>query len=231
MDNYSKLYKILNYEFKNEKLLEEALTHPSLSYRKEKKFNYERLEFFGDSILSFIIIEYLFKKYPKEKEGELSKRKAGLVCTYCIAKVAKGIKLNDYIYMSKGEKSEGGLGNEKNLENTLEALIGALYLDAGMEKTKEFVLKYWKPFADDFKEPPRDPKTRLQEWTQRNKKSLPQYKLIKKEGIDHEPKFFIELEIEGLKSITESGTSKKAVQKLLAVNMVNYIKKNIDKEV
>jgi len=231
MKNYPELYKILDYKFKNEELLEEALTHPSLSYRTDKKFNYERLEFFGDSILSFIIIEFLFKNYPEEKEGGLSKRKAGLVCTSCIAKVAKQINLRRYIYMSAGEEKELGLENEKNLENVMEALIGALYLDAGIDITRNFILKYWKPFAEDFKTPPKDEKTRLQEWTQKTNKGLPQYIFVRKEGSDHKPNFFVRLEIKGLDSIEASGASKKIAEKLLAVKMLEYIEKNVDKEV
>jgi ribonuclease III len=224
MSDYLELEKILKHKFKNKQLLEEALTHPSLSYRTEKKFNYERLEFFGDAILAFLIIEYLFKKHPSEKEGELSKRKAQLVCTNSIATVAKTIHLDKYILMSKGEEKELGLENEKNLENAMEAIIGALYIDAGIKKTRQFVLTYWKDFDESFTKAPKDPKTELQEWTQKNKKGLPKYKLIKKEGSDHKPEFFIELKVEGLKSLIESGFSKKEVQKKLAEKMLKAIK-------
>ena len=159
---FSELEIKLNYTFKDKKLLKEALTHPSMSY-KGKHFNYERLEFLGDSILSMVIIEYLFKKHTDETEGELSKRKSFLVSKDVLYKIAKNLEIGKFIIMTAGQENCGGRENVNNLENVVEAIIGAMYLDANIEAVKNFILNTWVKFDEEKTKAPKDPKSELQE--------------------------------------------------------------------
>lgn len=223
--------QIINYRFKNDAILEEALTHPSLNKRNSKNQteNYERLEFLGDSILNMVMSAMLFKLFPEEKEGALAKRKTDLVCGSTIANVAKEIKLGDFIIMNNSERCNGGKHNLKNLENALEALIGAIYIDGGFENVEKFVTQYWKKLAKDTLSPPQDPKTSLQEWTQRNKTPLPEYELAKQTGPAHNPEFTISVCIENYGKVSACAFSKKgAAQKAaeLMLEKINNSEKN-----
>lgn len=216
----------LNYLFKNKKLLEEALTHPSMSYNsKMKHFNYERLEFLGDSILSMIINEYLFKIHARETEGELSKRKAFLVSKDTLYKIAKDIGIGKFIIMTCGEEQCGGRENVNNLENVLEAIIGAVYLDGGFEIVKNFILSNWIDIDKEKIMAPKDPKTELQEIVQKKFKVLPEYKLLKTEIDGNKQIFYVSLTIPKYKSIELSGGNVKHVEKELAGVMLDRIKK------
>lgn len=216
----------LNYLFKDEKLLEEALTHPSMSYNsKMKHFNYERLEFLGDSILSMIINEYLFKTHIRETEGELSKRKAFLVSKDTLYKIAKDIGIGKFIIMTCGEEQCGGRENVNNLENVLEAIIGAVYLDGGFEIVKNFILSNWIDIDKEKIMAPKDPKTELQEIVQKKFKVLPEYKLLKTEISGNKQTFYVSLTIPKYKSIELSGSNVKHVEKELACVMLDRIKK------
>lgn len=216
----------LNYLFKNKKLLEEALTHPSMSYSsKMKHFNYERLEFLGDSILSMIINEYLFKIHTRETEGELSKRKAFLVSKDTLYKIAKDIGIGKFIIMTCGEEQCGGRENVNNLENVLEAIIGAVYLDGGFEIVKNFILSNWINIDKEKIRAPKDPKTELQEIVQKKFKVLPEYKLLKTEINGNKQTFYVSLTIPNYKSIELSGSNVKQIKKELASAMLDRVKR------
>ncbi|MGL9688485.1 MAG: ribonuclease III [Wolbachia sp.] len=210
--------KIINYRFKNDAILEEALTHPSLNKRNSKNQteNYERLEFLGDSILNMIVSAILFKLFPEEREGALAKRKTDLVCGSTIANVAKEIELGDFIIMNNSERCNGGKCNLKNLENALEALIGAIYIDGGFKSVERFVTQHWKKLAKDMLIPPQDPKTSLQEWTQKNKLPLPEYELAKQTGPAHNPEFTISIRIENYGEVSTCASSKKVAEQKAA---------------
>ncbi|NSX83694.1 ribonuclease III, partial [Wolbachia endosymbiont of Atemnus politus] len=214
--------KIINYRFKNDAILEEALTHPSLNKRNSKNQieNYERLEFLGDSILNMVVSAILFKLFPEEKEGALAKRKMDLVCGSTIANVAKEIKLGEFIIMNNSERCNGGKCNLKNLENAFEALIGAIYIDGGFRNVEKFVVQYWKKLAKDMLNPPQDPKTSLQEWTQKNKLSLPEYELAKQTGPAHNPEFTISVCIENYGEVSACASSKKVAEQKAAELML-----------
>ncbi|QKX02026.1 ribonuclease III [Wolbachia endosymbiont of Dirofilaria (Dirofilaria) immitis] len=217
--------QIINYRFKNYSILEEALTHPSLNKRNSKNQieNYERLEFLGDSILNMVVSTILFKLFPKEKEGELAKRKTDLVCGNTIANVAKVIKLGDFIIMNNSERCNGGKCNLKNLENALEALIGAIYIDGGFRNVERFVTQYWKKLAKYMLNPPQDPKTSLQEWTQKNKLPLPEYELIKQAGPAHNPEFTISVYIKNYGRVSACASSKKVAEQKAAELMLEKV--------
>lgn len=217
------LEKILNYNFKNKELLKEALTHPSLSINKKIK-NYERLEFLGDSILSMVIIEYLYKKYKNEKEGQLSKRKSYLVSKDILSNIARNMNIGKYIIMTKGEEKTGGRDNKNNLENVMEAIIGAIYLDSNIDTVRKFILNIWKPIDKEEKTPHNDPKTKLQEWSQKIYKQTPEYKLIKEEEtIDNRKIFYIKLTLPNGINLKDSGYNIKEIEEKLAQNMLKTI--------
>ncbi|BAO99679.1 ribonuclease III [Wolbachia endosymbiont of Cimex lectularius] len=217
--------KIINYRFKNDAILEEALTHPSLNKRNSKNQteNYERLEFLGDSILNMIVSAILFKLFPEEREGALAKRKTDLVCGSTIANVAKEIELGDFIIMNNSERCNGGKCNLKNLENALEALIGAIYIDGGFKSVEGFVTQHWEKLAKDMLIPPQDPKTSLQEWTQKNKLLLPEYELAKQTGPAHNPEFTISIRIENYGEVSARASSKKVAEQKAAELMLEKI--------
>jgi len=218
LENFSKK---IEYVFTNQELLIQAITHPSVS---KKKTNYERLEFLGDKVLGLVISEFLIKKYPQESEGDLSKRQAGLVSGQSLSKIASEIGLNEILIVSKGEENLGGKNNKNNLENALEALIGAIYLDSGLEKTKKFIHKFWQESLEKNIKPPKDPVSQLQEIIQSKTKKLPQYDIQKAGGLDHEPVFIAKLKIPDFNlDISAKGNSKKAAQKEVARKALNNI--------
>ena len=175
-------------QIKNKKLLEEALTHRSfLNETKEKVPSNERLEFLGDSILSFIVSDYLFSKYPQFNEGKLTNLRSLLVNTKMLADIASECDLGSKLRLSKGEEEGGGRKNQSLLADTFESIIGALFLDQGIEAVRIFINDSVIPRADEFiqKNMFKDPKSRLQELIQSKKQSSPQYKVIKEEGPAH----------------------------------------------
>ena len=143
------------------------------------KPNYQRLEFLGDKVLSLVIGEFLMEKYPLEMEGDLSKRQAGMVSGEALAQIALKLDLDKFILLSPGEEKLGGRNNKRNLENALEATIGAIYLDANYEAAQKFIFKFWDDFLHKNIEPPKDPVSKLQEIIQSVSKDLPQYEIIK----------------------------------------------------
>ncbi len=220
--------KIIDYKFTNYAILEEALTHPSVNKRNSKNqiVSYERLEFLGDSVLNMVVSAILFKLFPEEKEGALAKRKTDLVCGNTIANVAKEIKLGSFIIMNNSERCNGGRCNLKNLENSLEALIGAIYIDGGLENVEKFITQYWEKLAKGMLDPPQDPKTSLQEWTQKNKLPLPEYELVKQTGPAHNPEFTISICIEDYGKVSACASSKKIAEQKAAELMLEKIGKD-----
>jgi ribonuclease-3 len=227
MKNFQEFYKIISYNFRDENLLKMALTHPSLNTKNSQNFNYERLEFLGDKVLSLVIGEYLMNKFPDENEGNLSKRHAGLVTGSTLAQIATKIDLPQMLMLSFGEQKIGGNLNKNNLENALEALIGAIYLDANFIEAKKFILNFWQDFFDKNILPPQDCISKLQEIIQAKSKKLPKYFTEKKGGLDHQPIFISRLEIQGLnQEFYAEGNSKKEAQKNVAQIALNFIEKN-----
>lgn len=221
LDEFS---QIIGYQFSNKNLLQEALTHPSLSKERKSNFNYQRLEFMGDKVLSLIITEFLIKKYKNEKEGELSRRHAVLVSGEVLSEIAKQIKINEALFMSSGEFNLGGKDNKKNLENALEAVIAAIYLDSGFDEVTKFIMKFWQFFLDRDIEPPKDPVSKLQEIVQLRSKELPKYSLEKVGGSDHKPEFCATVRISFLqKQFKANGGSKKEAQKKVAQLVLDEI--------
>lgn len=181
-------------EIKDKNLLSEAFTHRSfLNESKEKVPSNERMEFLGDSILSFIVSDYLFNKYPDYDEGKLTNLRSLLVNTRMLAQLAKENDLGSKLRLSKGEEESGGRSNQSLLADTFEAYLGAIFLDSGIGNAKKFVYKTVIPKADEFikKDLLKDPKSRLQELIQSKKKGIIKYKVMLEEGPAHARKFTV----------------------------------------
>lgn len=218
------LEQIIGYNFKNKNLLKNALTHPSAN-KKRKEIDYERLEFVGDSILSLIISETLYNLYPKEREGALAKRRAAIVCKQSLAEIAKQINLGQFLILGVGEDQSGGRQNNANLENSLEALIAAIYFDNGLVEVRKFVDKFFNDLIKGMKSPPKDPKSKLQEWAQSNSLPLPQYEIVSISGPSHEPEIKVELSLEGKNQIV-TASSRKEAERVAAQKLIEEL--NID---
>ena len=222
---YEELEKIFGYKFKNKELLRKALTHPSMSFNQKHRFNNERLEFLGDSILSAVIAEYLTLKYKDDTEGDLSKKKHFLVSKEVLSSIGRDVNLGKYLIMSNGEELTHGRENINNLENAMEAVLGAIFLDSSFDNTKSIILNVWKDYLD--KDIEKDPKMALQEWTQKNLKVLPKYEVIKTEIVDKIEEFTIKLTIDNIdKNFVLIGHNIKYIEKQLAKDMLDYLKEN-----
>ncbi|AJC94763.1 ribonuclease III [Campylobacter lari] len=209
-----KLQECLNYTFKDEKLLIEALTHKSY----KKPYNNERLEFLGDAVMDLVVGEFLFFKFQKDSEGNLSKLRAALVNEKSFAHLAQKLNLGACIFMSAAEENNDGRNKPSILSDAFEALMGALYLEIGFEKTKHIALKLLEevyPHIDTqslFK----DYKTKLQEITQADMAVTPEYIVVKAFGPDHKKQFEIAVKIQGEEFARAIAGSKKEAQQQCA---------------
>jgi len=191
INNFAKLEVALNYKFNDTALLEEALSHPSLKQIDNLKRDYERFEFLGDAILGFLITEMIFNKFTDYEEGRIAKIKAYAVSRDILVKIADTISLADHIIMTKGEETSGGRSNHNNIENTMEALLAAIYLDSNIDHTRTIVTTLWAEHIENIDFSAADPKTYLQELLQRRSQIMPKYEVIKQEGAVHSPIFTV----------------------------------------
>ncbi len=193
--NLDKLEKKIGVQFKNEDLLTEALTHRSYlnEFSKWKLPHNERLEYLGDAVLELIVTDELFKKYPDYPEGQMTILRAALVNYQMLGKIAEEIGLQDFILMSRGEKRDVGKAREVILANAMEALIGAMYLDRGIEGARSFVNKFiWSHLGEILKTKSyKDAKSELQEIVQEKIKVTPTYKVLEESGPAHKRIFKI----------------------------------------
>lgn len=212
----------IDYTFKNPDILRRALRHPSLS---TNSFSfYQRCEFLGDRVLGVVIATYLFHRYPADQEGLLSKRLSNLVRRETLAEVGERINLGHAIQMAESEDLAGGRHNTSILGDGCEALIGAIYLDGGLEPARDFILKEWDfLFAEVDRMVELDPKTALQELLQKAGKKLPQYKVIEITGPDHAPFFTVEVRVKGVHSQKGEGNSKRQAEQSAAAKMLEQI--------
>ena len=222
MSDYSKLEKCLDYQFKNKDLIIEALTHKSY----KKPYNNERLEFLGDAVLNLIVGEYLFQKFPKSNEGELSKIRASLVNETGFTRLANDIKLGDYIYISTAEERNKGRTKASILSDAFEAIMGAIYLEAGIEVLKPIILdllekSYEKINLDVLFS---DYKTALQEITQARFASIPDYRIEGSYGPDHKKEFEVSIWIGDTNYGSATGKSKKLAQQAAAKIAIEKLK-------
>ncbi len=214
------LVKILGYQFGNLALLELALTHSSARVSSFIDLDNERLEFLGDRVLGLVISDLLLEKYPHASEGELAKRYNALVRKETCFAVAKDIGLGKFIIMSDSERASGGAKKETILADACEALLGAIYKDAGFSVAQTFIIQSWSTYLDNSAEVPVDAKSTLQEWAQAQRKDLPVYKEVSRTGPDHEPVFTTKVIIEGIPPESGTGNSKRIAEHNAAENML-----------
>ena len=217
----ARLSKRLGYRFKEQKLLMQALTH-----RSAKGLHNERLEFLGDSILGFIIAEQLYQQFPKESEGELTRMRSSLVRGVTLAEMARDFKLGEHLILGPGEKKSGGHRRDSILEDAVEAIIGAIYLDADIETCKDLVLKWFAPRLAEIKPgiTQKDPKTRLQEYLQARKIALPNYEVIDIKGQSHNQEFTVKCTTDiNQQAIITKGSSRRKAEQAAAQQVLEMI--------
>jgi len=222
MQNLSKLEDKIDYKFKDEQLIIEALTHKSY----KKPYNNERLEFLGDAVLDLIVGEYLFNKFPKKDEGVLSKVRASLVNEGGFAKLAEVINLGEYLYLSAAEENNKGRTKPSLLSNAFEALIGAIYLESGLEESKKVAIKLLEDTYPviDLDTLCKDYKTTLQELTQATHGVTPTYELVSAKGPDHDKVFEVAVILDGKTIGKAKGKSKKTAQQEAAKIALNTLR-------
>ncbi|MBZ0092721.1 MAG: ribonuclease III [Sulfuricellaceae bacterium] len=208
--NLAALNRLIGYTFRSEEWLQQALTH-----RSNGMPNNERLEFLGDSVLNCVIAESLYRNYPKLNEGDLSRLRAHLVKEQTLAEIALKLKLGDYLLLGEGELKSGGFRRPSILADTLEAIIGAIFLDSDFNEARKVILGLYIGLFEglDPRTLGKDPKTLLQEYLQSRKLGLPLYSIVSTSGDAHEQVFHIECLISELNVCTEGkGHSKRSAE-------------------
>lgn len=216
------LFRRIDYPFKDNSLILNALTHRSLGIQ-----NNERLEFLGDSVLNFVIAEALFNHYPDSSEGELSRLRSFLVKGETLAELSRELNLGNYIQLGQGELKSGGFRRESILADCFEAMIAAIFLDSGFDECRRVILNIYDSRIKDkyIFNHLKDPKTLLQEYLQGNKIALPDYELIAITGKQHNQQFEVQCEVKAksLKALGK-GTTRRKAEKAAAQNMLQMLK-------
>ncbi len=218
-----KSLKDFGIEINDLSMLETALTHPTYSYENGLTDNNQRLEFLGDTVLSLIIVEYLYNMYPNKQEGELSKIKSVVVSGETLAQGARKFRLYDYLLIGKGEEKVGGRYRDSVLADAFEALIAAIYLDLGFNKVKEFVFQILDDIIEEIvTKGVRDYKTILQELLQKDYKKSVEYKVLAEKGPDHDKVFTVGLLWDNHVIAIGLGKSKKEAERQGAKIAIEY---------
>lgn len=217
--------KSIGYTFKNKELLKKALTHTSYAYENNLESN-EKLEFLGDSILEFISSKYLYKEYPKLKEGEMTKVRATVVCEKSLYKIAKLHNFSDFLYLGRSEQKSGGNQRPAILADSVEAVIAAIYIDGEIEKAEKFIIDNLK---DEIKEATKhvgdkDYKTVLQEKLQANGDVKIEYEILEEKGPDHDKVFEAQVKCNGKVLAKGEGKSKKEAHMQAAKKALENLK-------
>ncbi|HEY3916772.1 MAG TPA: ribonuclease III [Stellaceae bacterium] len=218
----------LGHRFVDKDLLIEALTHPSAVRRRGiSRRGYERLEFLGDRVLGLIVAELLWRRFPDDAEGEMTRRHAHLVRREALTEAAEAAGLGPRLIVAKGEEATGVRKNKSVLADACEAVIAALYLDGGLETAKRFIERRWEKRLGELQSLPRDPKTALQELVQGRGFPLPAYRVVSAAGPDHRRSFTVTVKVEGLAgaTATASGSSKRAAEIAAAAAALTAIEK------
>lgn len=230
------LTTILGHQPRDEALFIEALTHGSHGAKGGSKGvnkagstqagkDYQRLEFLGDRVLGLAIATELYRRFPRESEGALSSRLNALVTGTLCAEIARELGLPPLVRLGKQARDDGGRDSDNILGDVLEALIGALYLDAGVDAAMAFVLRCWGERVGAVREAPKHPKSALMEWAAANKRKPPEYTVIRRDGPDHAPRYTVEASINLIGSATAEGTSKQDAEKAAAAALLEQLEK------
>lgn len=216
----------LGHTFREPSLLEEALTHAS-SVRsvagRPARRNYQRLEFLGDRVLGLVIAHLLIERFPDDGEGALTHRHVALVRKEALAEVAAAIGLGRWLQAAASELGPSGLRKPAMLADCCEALIGALYLDGGLEPARAFVTRHWQPLIEGVQSPPRDAKMALQEWAQARGIERPSYRVVATDGPPHAMTFTVEVNLADQPPASAEGTTKRAAERAAAERMLHQL--------
>ena len=220
--------ELLGHRFSDLEFLRTALTHPSALTRRTGRLgprqkggqDNQRLEFLGDRVLGLVVAEMLYRTFGKEDEGAMAKRLAALVRQEGLAHVARSIGLGSYLILSRGEAEGGGRDNSATLADACEAVIGAIYLDSGLDAARQFVERQWASLVAADANPPQDAKTALQEWAQAAGLPLPIYQVVESSGPPHDPTFTVEVHVTGKRAAKASGKSKRAAEQAAAASLM-----------
>ena len=219
------LSKQLDYQFNDIALLQQALTH-----RSAKGLHNERLEFLGDSVLGFVIADVLYKKFPMSSEGELTRLRSSLVKGVTLAAIARDFNLGDYLILGPGELKSGGFRRDSILEDAIEAIIGAIFLDANIDTAQQVILTWFdeRLIKINPANEQKDPKSLLQEYLQGKKIDLPLYEVVKLTGQSHQQEFTVRCWCEKLNiEVTTKGTSRRKAEQEAALQLLNVIRKGL----
>ncbi|TYQ13323.1 UNVERIFIED_CONTAM: ribonuclease-3 [Acetivibrio alkalicellulosi] len=223
-----KLESIIEYSFKDKNNIALALTHSSYAneYKNQKLISNERLEFLGDTVLNMIISENIYSNYSHLSEGEMTKFRSNVICETSLARCAKKINIGEYLLLGKGEENTGGRNRISILSDAVEALIGAIYIDGGIENTKPFVLHQMGEMIDEsikgliFM----DYKTQLQEVLQKGNDKKIIYEIIDEKGPDHNKVFVSQVKVDGIAAGTGKGRTKKEAEQMAAKSALETLK-------
>jgi ribonuclease-3 len=219
--------KKLHYQFKDSALLELALSHRSFS-----RSNNERLEFLGDAVLDLVVTDLLYKKFPDLREGQLSPMRSFIVCKESLAEIANNLELSQHLLLGSGEMKSGGHRRDSILGDTVEALIGAIYLDRGIDCARQSISRWFSPQFDKalLISQSKDPKTTLQEWLQQRGKALPDYQLINTGGEAHNRLFTVSCKIDAVEQLmTATASSLRKAEQLVAGMLLDELERSGDK--
>lgn len=221
--DYTPLFQQLGYTFKDPELLRTALTHRSAGTPHN-----ERLEFLGDSIVNYIMAEAVFQRFPRAREGELTRMRSSLVKGDTLAELARELKLGDYLLLGGGELKSGGWRRTSILSDAMEAVIGALFLDAGMEMCRDFLYRLYRERLQNLAPAsyPKDAKTRLQEYLQAHKQALPEYEVVAVDGDPHEQYFEVRCHLPSHKRVTQGrAKSRRHAEQAAAQHALDLLQK------
>jgi ribonuclease-3 len=207
--DYQAVTGMLGYSFKDKALLRHALTHPSMA---KGQTDYQRLEFLGDRVLALVIAEELYRQNPSHREGQMANMHSNLVRGGVCGEIGRQLGVSDFIAVGQSEMRKGVNLNNTVIGDVVEALIGAIYLDSGLEAAKSFVLRNWATRLVERAAVSKDPKTSLQEWALARGLPIPGYKVVKREGLEHSPVFTVELQIKDMDPSVGSGPSKRLAE-------------------
>ncbi|MCB4770172.1 ribonuclease III [Ancylobacter sp. Lp-2] len=226
-DGLGALEQSLGHVFADIGHLALALTHISavtgVQGSRARVKSYQRLEFLGDHVLGLVVSDMLYRSYPDAEEGELSRRLSDLVCEEACAEVAQEMGIAPFVRLGAGEERTGGRHRQAILADITEAVLAAVYLDAGFPAAEKLVERFWRPRLQRHGSAGRDPKTALQEWAQARGLPPPNYRLVEREGPDHNPQFRIAVEVPGWEPMEGVGSSKQSAQKAAAAAFLERV--------
>jgi ribonuclease-3 len=216
---------ILGTSFINKALLNQSLTHSSYGHEHKVPDN-ERLEFLGDAVLKLVVSEHIYHKFPEKAEGDLTKIRATVISDETLASVGRTLNMGEHLLLSANERGTGGTKRKSNVANAFEALVGAVFLDAGLGKSREIILRLLEPEIEKVSRAGfiRDYKSALQEYAQKNKWELPRYRVVKETGPRHRRVFWVEVKLKGHNWGMGRGGNKKEAEQRAAMHALTALK-------